>query len=135
MLLAIDASFLACALLDTTPVGAWALTELRARDEEELCAPSIVRAETLSVIRRKLGRNEITTVDAEKAWRVACDLPVWELPLQGWLATRVWELLPNLTPYDGWYVAVAEYVRAPLATLDARVVRATGPRCQFLVPE
>lgn len=36
---------------------------------------------------------------------------------------------------DAWYVAVAEASGAPLATLDVRLSRAPGPRCDFLVPE
>ena len=30
------------------------------------------------------------------------------------------------------YVALAELLEAPLATLDERLVRTTGPRCEFL---
>jgi hypothetical protein len=32
-----------------------------------------------------------------------------------------------------WYVAIAEALDAPLATLDGRLATAAGPRCQFLV--
>jgi predicted nucleic acid-binding protein len=48
------------------------------------------------------------------------------------LAARCWELHANITPYDAWYVALAEALDAPLATLDARLARAPGPRCDFL---
>ena len=49
-------------------------------------------------------------------------------------ARRVWELRENLTAYDAWYVALAESLDAPLVTLDHRLARATGPRCQFRLP-
>ena len=48
---------------------------------------------------------------------------------------RAWALRDNLTPYDAWYVAMAEDLEAPLATLDGPMVRSPGPRCAFLTPE
>lgn len=36
--------------------------------------------------------------------------------------------------YDAWYVALAEMFACPLATLDGRLSRATGPQCQFATP-
>lgn len=33
-----------------------------------------------------------------------------------------------------WAEAVAEQCNLPLATLDQRLARATGPRCRFLLP-
>ena len=52
----------------------------------------------------------------------------------GPFADRVWDLRDNLTSYDAWYVALAEAVGCALATLDKRLVRATGPTCQFIAP-
>jgi predicted nucleic acid-binding protein len=49
-------------------------------------------------------------------------------------AGRVWELRRNLTSYDAWYVAVAEALDLPLATLDRRLGRATGTSCRVRVP-
>ena len=50
------------------------------------------------------------------------------------LARRVWDLRQNLTAYDACYVALAELLGAPLATLDFGLARATEPRCEFLTP-
>jgi len=47
---------------------------------------------------------------------------------------RVWQLRANVTPYDAWYVALAEALDVPLATLDLRLATAPGPRCRFLTP-
>lgn len=33
-------------------------------------------------------------------------------------AERIWALRDNVTVYDAWYIAVAESLGAPLATLD-----------------
>jgi predicted nucleic acid-binding protein len=48
-------------------------------------------------------------------------------------AARIWDLRGSVTCYDAWSVALAEALSAPLATLDARLARASGPRCRFLV--
>ena len=45
------------------------------------------------------------------------------------LLGRIWELRDNLTAYDAGYVALAEALGCPLITSDARIARATGPRC------
>lgn len=50
------------------------------------------------------------------------------------IAARIWQLRHNLTCYDAWYVAVAETLGLPLATLDGRLSRAPGPTCRFLLP-
>src|SRR5438128_1970265 len=50
------------------------------------------------------------------------------------VSERVWELRHNVSIYDGWYVALAEALDVPLATLDERLVEAEGPQCRFLTP-
>lgn len=59
--------------------------------------------------------------------------PVVRYPYEPF-AERVWELRPTVTPYDAWYVALAESLNARLATLDLRLSRAPGPRCGFVLP-
>ncbi len=49
-------------------------------------------------------------------------------------ADRIWALRENLTSYDAWYVALAEALECPLATLDRRLSRAAGLRCEVLAP-
>ncbi len=49
-------------------------------------------------------------------------------------ADRVWQLRHSVTPYDAWYVAIAEAFEVPLATLDHRLANAPGPRCSFSTP-
>ena len=49
-------------------------------------------------------------------------------------ADRVWELRRNLTSYDAWYVAIAEFLDCPLVTLDRRLARAPGLSCRIVVP-
>jgi len=40
----------------------------------------------------------------------------------------------GLTSYEAWYVALAEFLGAKLATLDATLVLVPGPRCGFCLP-
>jgi predicted nucleic acid-binding protein len=50
-------------------------------------------------------------------------------------AGRIWELRRNVTSYDAWYVAIAEALKLPLATLDERLSKSNGVTCKFLTPE
>jgi len=49
-------------------------------------------------------------------------------------AHRICDLRKNLTSYDAWYVALAEGLDYPLATLDRKLRGATGPMCSFMMP-
>lgn len=50
-------------------------------------------------------------------------------------AARVWELRNSVASYDAWYVAMAEDLEYPLATLDRRLAKSGGPKCKFLTPD
>jgi predicted nucleic acid-binding protein len=41
---------------------------------------------------------------------------------------------PGLTSYEAWYVALAEFLGAKVATLDTRLALMPGPRCGFCLP-
>jgi predicted nucleic acid-binding protein len=49
-------------------------------------------------------------------------------------SARVWDLRGSLAAYDACYVALAEWLDVPLATLDARLACSPGPRCLFAMP-
>jgi predicted nucleic acid-binding protein len=82
------------------------------------------------VLRRAAGAQEITEDTASLAHADLLDLRL-ELFSYEIFAPRIWELRHNLTAYDAWYVAVAELLEAPLATLDGRLASAPGPRCEI----
>lgn len=44
------------------------------------------------------------------------------------------ELRDNVTSYDAWYIALAESLGSSVATLDRRMAKAPGPRCNFEIP-
>ena len=131
MSIVIDSSTLVAALIDTGPAGAWAELLIA---EHELYAPGLVRVEAMNVLRRLELANRITTPEATAAQEDLMQLEIELFPLEPF-AGRVWELRRSLTSYDAWYVAVAEALRFPLATLDGRLVKANGPKCEFLVAQ
>jgi predicted nucleic acid-binding protein len=86
------------------------------------------------VLRRLERGKEITEQEANAAFEDLIELAV-ELHAFEAFAERVWELRHNVAIYDGWYVALAEALDLPLATLDGRLAKADGPKCRFLTPD
>jgi predicted nucleic acid-binding protein len=125
--LAVDASVLAVALADDGHDGDQARARLRG---ERLTAPELVDLEVTSVWRRQLRDG---AMDARRAALALADLtalPLRRAPHRA-LLPRCWELRGNLTIYDASYVALAEALEVTLLTGDARLARATGPRCHI----
>lgn len=127
----VDSSVLVTALVDSGPQGAWAESIIAAG---VLHAPEIARVETANTLRRMERAKEITTAEANAAYEDLLQLNMEMFSFDPF-AERVWELRHNLTSYDAWYIAIAEALRLPLATLDKRLARATGPMCDFLTPD
>jgi predicted nucleic acid-binding protein len=128
--LVIDASMVVAALIDGGRDGAWAESMLLS---DGLYAPALMPVETASILRRACLSGEVSRAAAAQAHADLLDLRV-DLLLYGPFGPRVWELRSTLTEYDAWYVAVAEALESPLATLDLRMSRAPGPRCAFRLP-
>lgn len=129
MTVVIDASAVVAALVDSGPEGVWAETLLAS----DLAAPHLLPVEVANVLRRAVHAGQITDDIASLAHADLLDLRV-QLVSYDMVADRTWELRHNLTAYDAWYVAVAELLDAPLATLDQRLVSSAGPTCKFRTP-
>ena len=129
-MLVVDASVLVAATVDTGENGRWAEETLATG---ELAAPEILLAEATNILRRleRIGRLE--SADATHAQRSLLRLPLETFGFEPF-SERIWELRDNVTAYDAWYIALAEALRAPMATLDGRLIRAVGPRCEFVYP-
>jgi predicted nucleic acid-binding protein len=125
--LVVDASVVVAALVSTDATGPWAESLFA---DEPLVAPHLMPVEVAGVLRRGAGAGDISPDVAALAHRDLLVLPVDLVPYAPF-ADRIWELRATVTPYDAWYVAVAEALGAKLATLDARMFRAPGPRCEF----
>jgi predicted nucleic acid-binding protein len=127
----VDASLLIAAVVDAGPVGSWA--ERIVTGDPSLAAPSLVLAEATNILRRLEASERLTRLEATSAQQDLLRLDIQLFPFDP-IAERVWQLRRNLTCYDAWYVAVAESLGAPLATLDERLSKAPGPTCPFLLP-
>jgi predicted nucleic acid-binding protein len=96
-----------------------------------LWAPHLVDAEVGHVLRRAVLVGELAQSAASAALEDLGDLPLRRASHRGLLA-RAWALRRNLSFYDALYIALAERLRAPLLTLDARIAGAPGVRAQVL---
>jgi predicted nucleic acid-binding protein len=129
MSLVVDASILVAATIDSGNDGVWTEQLLA---EHDVTAPHLVLVEATNILRRLEAAHELTRAEATAAHREVLELEIHLVAFQPF-AERVWALRDNVTSYDAWYVAVAEAFDLPLATLDRRLSRATGPACRFLV--
>jgi predicted nucleic acid-binding protein len=99
-----------------------------------LQAPELVHAEATNIFRRLERAKLITTPEANAAQDDLMQLDIQLFPFEPF-ASRIWELRHNVTSYDAWYVAIAEAVNLPLATLDEPLSKSPGVACQFLTPD
>ncbi|MDP9398991.1 MAG: type II toxin-antitoxin system VapC family toxin [Actinomycetota bacterium] len=130
MTLVIDASIVVAALTDAGPLGSWAESCLAAGP---LAAPHLMPVEAANILRRAALAGDISADAASLAHADLVSLRVSLFPYAPF-ASRVWELRSTITAYDGCYVALAEVLAARLATLDLRLSRASGARCEFATP-
>lgn len=130
MTVIVDASVVVSALTDNGREGQWSDDVLLSTP---LAAPHFLPVEAANVLRKGILAGVISDDVASLAHGDLGDLGIELLDYQPF-ASRVWELRHNLSAYDAWYVAVAESLEAPLATLDFRLARSDGPRCEFMTP-
>jgi predicted nucleic acid-binding protein len=126
----VDATVMVAALVDSGADGRWAESMLTKGD---LVAPHLMPVEVANILRRAAAAGDVGSEVATLAHADLLRLPV-QLVAYEPVANRAWELRENLTTYDAWYVALAEGIGAPLATLDRRLSRAPGLRCELLLP-
>jgi predicted nucleic acid-binding protein len=126
----VDASVVVAALVDNGPDGRWAEQVLLSG---YLVAPHLLPAEVGNVLRRAALAGLISADAAALAHADLQELKVDLFPYEPF-ADRIWELRANVTAYDAWYVALAEFLDCPLATLDRRLARAPGITCQLTQP-
>ena len=126
----LDASVLVAALVDSGDEGRWAESVI-ARDA--LAGPELALVEASNILRRLEHISQISRTAALTAHGDLLRLDMELFPFAPF-AQRVWALRNNLTCYDAWYVALAEALDCPLATLDRRLSRAGGTTCEVIVP-
>ncbi len=92
---------------------------------ESLHAPHLLDLEVVQVLRRLVRDKALTPQRAGEAIHDLLDLRIARYP-HTLLVPRIWQHRQNLTAYDAAYVALAETLRAPLITMDARLAHAPG---------
>ena len=130
MTLVIDAGVVVAALIDDGPDGRWAESMLAAGP---LAAPHLMLVEAANILRRACLAGVLSLDSAQLAHADLLRLRVVLFEYEP-IAERVWELRGAITSYDACYVALAEALGAPLATVDLRLSRAPGPYCVFKTP-
>jgi predicted nucleic acid-binding protein len=89
--------------------------------------------EATNILRRLERSKQISSAEANAA---RDDLMELSLETFGFdlFADRIWDLRHSITSYDAWYVALAEALQLPLATLDLKLAKASGVKCRFMTP-
>jgi predicted nucleic acid-binding protein len=120
----IDASALVELLVAGTPRAARLAARVR---QETLHAPHLIDVEVLSVLRSLEARRTLTTAEATRAAQDLAALAMTRYP-HDVLSSRIWQLRANLTSYDASYIALAESLRVPVVTCDAKLAGSPGHR-------
>ena len=94
--------------------------------------PDVADIETAAVLRKRWIAQKLTDERFASALAILPDLPFQRHPALTMLQ-RAFELRATVTVYDAVYVALAELLDCPLLTVDARLARAPGPRCEVRV--
>jgi predicted nucleic acid-binding protein len=129
--LVVDASFVMALLTNSDDaITTWARELI---DGADLVAPHLMPVEVTSALRIAERRELLASEPAALAHRDLVELDVELHPFEPF-ASRVWELRHSVSPYDAWYLALAERLDVPLATLDHRLARTAGARCVFALP-
>jgi predicted nucleic acid-binding protein len=121
-----DASILVNALTSIGRAGDLARAELRAATALEV--PAIFGAEAISALRSLAQRGQLSALRASAAVTQVKTIRTIQYPFEPF-CDRVWQLRDNLTVYDAWYVALAEWLGTSLVTADRALSAATGPLC------
>ena len=122
----VDASVVVDALVSSGLHGRLARDELRRRTVLEV--PAIFGAEVTSALRSLVLRGELSPLRAATAREQVRTVRTIQYPFEPF-SDRVWELRANLTMYDAWYVALAEWLGTDLVTADQGLANASGLRC------
>lgn len=113
-------------LLLRTPAGE-AVEGRLFRPNETVHAPALIDLEVAQVLRRYVARGDVSEPRARASLQLLVAFPMERYTHEP-LVQRIWALRENLTAYDAAYVALAEGLRAPLLTCDAKLAAAPGIR-------
>lgn len=126
-MIVVDASALTEVLLRGSDAQA---IERRLVSARTIHGPHLLDLEVTQVLRRYAAAGRATPA---RCRQVLDDLGAMGLRRHphDFVLPRVWELRHNLTSYDAVYIALAEYLDAPLLTRDRRMASAAGHRARI----
>jgi predicted nucleic acid-binding protein len=93
-------------------------------------APEIFDLEVLNTLRKQLRAGILAPALADRLAKRLRVFPIDRSPHRA-LTHRAWELRHAITPYDASYVALAEKLRLPLVTTDAKLARSNGYKAEI----
>ena len=125
-MIVVDASVLANVIGEDESAGRSSRARLDAAGE--VSAPDLIDVETVSVLRRRWLAGKLSDSRFQDAVVDLRALPITRYPV-GPFMVRAFELRANVTAYDACYVALAETMRCPLLTADARLASAPTITC------
>lgn len=126
----VDSSAWVSAVLGSDERGERVVDQLEMFDE--WWAPEAFDLEVLYALRGNLIRGSMSMRDFIDQANQLISVPIERMPTTS-VNMRIASLAPSVSTYDAAFVAVAELLDAPLLTTDARLARAPGPRCEFLL--
>lgn len=94
------------------------------------CAPEVIDAEALSVLRKFVARKEITDDRATVAMQRVVDAPIVRFSHKPLMADA-WRMRHSVGGADALYVALAEYLDVPLITCDKRLANSNGHKARI----
>lgn len=97
---------------------------------EDLHSPTLLDFEFISALRGLTLGGHLSPARAEDALSDFEDLPIQRWPSSDGLRRRAFDLRNNLSSCDASYVVLAEALRCPLLTRDARLARSQGHAVQ-----
>ena len=128
-MIVLDASALLEALLRVSPAGDVVEEQIFEQDQT-VHVPHLLDLEITQVLRRRVLSGLITVPRCLRAFDDLANLTLYRYP-HDFLLPRVWELRDNISAYDAVYIALAEYLAAPLLTRDRRLANAPGHSVQI----
>jgi predicted nucleic acid-binding protein len=120
----VDASALLEVLLRVSPAGDIVEDRVFAPDQA-VHVPHLIDLEVTQVLRKRALNGLLTIPRCLRALEDLANLQLFRHP-HDFLLSRVWELRDNISAYDAVYVALAEFLNAPLLTRDRRLANAPG---------
>jgi predicted nucleic acid-binding protein len=124
----VDASVMVAFYVADEPRRVAVVKRLTAGDQ--LFAAAHLDAEVVSALRGLVRKTPVLGPSVPGALRHLAAFPIRRAPLAP-LMDRMWQLRDNITSCDAAYVALAEELRCPVITCDAKLAASSGSRCPF----